>query len=761
MESPKAAARHLRLGLTAALIVGAVIRVVYLLQIRDNPFFLHPIADAAHFDRWAEQIAAGDLWGSGPFFRAPLYAYALALVYWLLGHDPLVVRGIQFIVGLVGVAGTAILARRLWNDRVGVIAGWLAALYPTAIYYEGELLSDFLLLSITPFLLLACLHAAAHRRAGAVALAGALTGIAAITRPTVLATVPVLLALLVHEPIRQRHWRTALGRTTLFLVTAALMIAPVTLRNVMVGHDRVWIAWQGGINFAVGNHRGADGVSAAMPPWGTAWTVAEITAAAETAAGHRLKPSEVSRYWTGRGWQFWRESPAAALRLLGRKLLLFWQDAEYSNNQSRSWFLSRWGPVLLVLPLSFGLLVGFGAIGWFSARSSLPHRLILLWTILYGIAVAAFFVSDRFRLPVVPIWIGAAAAGLSWLWDRFRRRHWRAAVPAAVIVPALVLVGRCDFFDLPTESLPRSYLALGNIQLESGQTSAALASYDTALAIDPGYPGLWMGRGAAHYRAGLVDSAAEDFRRELQRHPASPEALTNLAVARLDLADTATALLLLEQALAASPRFLPAAVSKARVLRSQNRREDAYQTLRRTTDPTSGPDAHLLLGVLSMELGRLEEADSLFATVVHAPGRIVGADVSPDVPRLLGVSDLHRDLALAHYNRGVIAGMRRVWRDATTELRSAVNLDPQLAQAWSNLAQACLQVGAVDSALVAAHQAVHLGPGNPVYLTTRAMAYLSAGDTAAAAADARAALDHDSNFAPAIAILRRISTDRQ
>jgi len=34
---------------------------------------------------WARQIAAGDILGSGPFFRAPLYAYFLGLIYAIAG----------------------------------------------------------------------------------------------------------------------------------------------------------------------------------------------------------------------------------------------------------------------------------------------------------------------------------------------------------------------------------------------------------------------------------------------------------------------------------------------------------------------------------------------------------------------------------------------------------------------------------------------------------------------------------------------------
>jgi tetratricopeptide (TPR) repeat protein len=738
-----------------AVVAGALVRLIYLLQVRDNPFFTHPIADAAHFDRWAAQIAGGDLLGSGPFFRPPLYAYLLGLLYWLLGRDFVAVRIVQHAIGLLGIIATAELARRLWNDRVGVIAAWLLALYPTVIYYEGEVLSDFLLVTITPLLLLMVLSARPHDRGFAVSAAGLLTGLFAITRPTVLATVPVLIAWLVRDCVRSGRWRQALVRIAQYGLGLVLVIAPVALRNVVVGHDFVWIAWQGGVNFAVGNRPGADGVSAALPPWGTAWTAADITAAAEAACGHTLKPSEVSEYWTGQGWRFWRDSPGAALPLLGRKLLLFWQNAEYANNQSREWFISRWGPVLHWLPLGFGLLVAAGAIGWWTVRHSGAHRWVVLWTIVYSLAVALFFVTDRFRLPIVPIWMGAAAAGLLWLWDKGRKREWRFLLPVAAIAMLLWIVGRIDFFHLSTESLPRSYLALGNIQLESGRIDAAVASYDTALAIDPNCPGLWLGRGAAFYRAGQVDSAAASFRRELRLHPDNPRAGTNLAIVQLDLGDTLAAMELLNRALSAQPHYLPAALAKARVLRSQGSPDLAYETLDRIGGEASDADASLLAGVLLLEMGRWEAADLAFARVVEARGRTRGAETSPDVPHLLGAStsQSQADLALAHYNRGVIAGLRSRWRDAVLQLEAATSFNPRLAQAWSNLSTAYLLIGQRDSAVAAASCAVQLAPGNPIYLCTRAASYLALADTVAALADTKAALATDSVFAPARGLL--------
>ena len=57
-----------------------LLRLIYLLEIESSlPFFYALRLDEFYHDTWARQIASGDWLGTEPFFRAPLYAYLLAL----------------------------------------------------------------------------------------------------------------------------------------------------------------------------------------------------------------------------------------------------------------------------------------------------------------------------------------------------------------------------------------------------------------------------------------------------------------------------------------------------------------------------------------------------------------------------------------------------------------------------------------------------------------------------------------------------------
>ncbi len=84
-----------------------------------------------------------------------------------------------------------------------------------------------------------------------------------------------------------------------------LPILPVTLANTLSG-DFVLIASQGGVNFYIGNNPESDALRAVVPGTRTDWWGGYNDAIfmAEEALGRKLKPSEVSRYWYGRGLEF-------------------------------------------------------------------------------------------------------------------------------------------------------------------------------------------------------------------------------------------------------------------------------------------------------------------------------------------------------------------------------------------------------------------------------------------------------------------------
>ena len=83
-------------------IAALTLRVIYFLQIKSHyPGWDTPTIDPLYHDLWAKQIASGDILGSGPFFRAPFYAYFLGLIYSLAGPSLAVSKIIQHVIGSI------------------------------------------------------------------------------------------------------------------------------------------------------------------------------------------------------------------------------------------------------------------------------------------------------------------------------------------------------------------------------------------------------------------------------------------------------------------------------------------------------------------------------------------------------------------------------------------------------------------------------------------------------------------------------------
>jgi Flp pilus assembly protein TadD len=195
----------------------------------------------------------------------------------------------------------------------------------------------------------------------------------------------------------------------------------------------------------------------------------------------------------------------------------------------------------------------------------------------------------------------------------------------------------------------------------------------------------------------------------------------------------------------------------ARLLRRSGRSRQALSVLRMAgASGGSDPEQTLLEGVLLLDLGELDDAASRFRTYLTGSQRgSPGIDQELAATRLIA-DDPSKDVALAHYNLGVIAGYRNQWEDAAQHLATAVTGDSALSAAWSNLATAHLTLGRAEEALSAAATAVKLEPENTTYLYTLALVQGSRGDSSGSIETLRRTLAIDSTFAPARALLRQL-----
>jgi 4-amino-4-deoxy-L-arabinose transferase-like glycosyltransferase len=255
-----------------------------------------------YMDRAA--LVATNVWQDRAVFRPPLYPYAIALVYHIVGTPRLIVNTFHALLDTTSAALIFLLARGLFRHReIALLAALLFALSPQSISLSGALLSEplFICLLLGGFVLVT--RAARMPRGAAAFVGGALFGLAALTREVAayfaLAVVPLWWLVFVAQPFRTRA-----RFCILFLAGLALILTPWVARNYNVEGRFLLLSTSGEYVFARDNLRTAQILRQGSSP-NKALEDARATLQAELASQPQATRA---RYLYGRGLDAIREN---------------------------------------------------------------------------------------------------------------------------------------------------------------------------------------------------------------------------------------------------------------------------------------------------------------------------------------------------------------------------------------------------------------------------------------------------------------------
>jgi len=598
-------------GLAVVFVVALGLRLIHVGQLGSAPFFHFRMGDAAIFDAWAREIAAGNWLGDEVFWYAPLYPYALGALYLVLGDGALGVRLVQAVLGAGSCVLLALAGARFVSRRAGVVAGVLLACYAPAIFFDAlfqkPVLAGFFLCLV--LWTMGSLDAAPQRLLRWPALGLAL-GCGGLTQENLLVlAAPLLLWVLVRH---REHGRRRALFAALFVLGMALPLVPVALRNYVVGGEFHLTAANFGDNFYKGNNPEADGLYAPLAEgMGTPWVERRAaTELAERALGRPLGPSEVSRYWTRRALDYVASDPADWLRLSARKLALAWNAAEAADTEDIGTH-AEWSAVLrFAAPvLNFGTLAPLAACGmWLTWGERRRLWVLYLMLLTYTASVVMFYVFARYRYPLVPLLALFAGAGLSGLPALLRGR--RGVAIAGCAVASLAVAVLCNWpMHVARPSAAVSHFNIGVELQAEGRVEPALQFYRDALWLWPSYPEALSNRGTALEALGRLDEAVESYRGALEVDPRHAAAHHNLGRALQKLGRLDPAVESLRAAVEIDPESLLYHVSLGTALKQQGHVDEAIREYRRALelDPERA-DARHNLGNALWALGRPDEA---------------------------------------------------------------------------------------------------------------------------------------------------------
>jgi 4-amino-4-deoxy-L-arabinose transferase-like glycosyltransferase len=477
-----------------AVLLGLGLRLAHFFQIEANdPYFYFPSVDPRVYHEWATRIAAGDWLGDRVFFLSPLYPYALAVLYKIVGPSLYAARLVGLIAGAGSCALVYLVGKRTLGRATGAIAAYAWALYAPAIFYDGDLLVTAIQTPLNLLLALAIVRASARRTARSWALAGALLGLSALARPNVLLLGAILLPWMALALRGRLPWPRILLLAAAFAASTAALVLPATIRNYAVGRDLVLVSAQGGANFYIGNGPGATGVfrvPSDFPPTRADDPIQQEAAyrrVAEAASKRALKPSEVSDYWWRRTWSHIGDRPGRWLRLLGVKLGLFFNAYEPGSSgdieTSRAFSRVLRAPLLTFAAVSPLALLGM-ALAW--RRRGADAFPLYAMVATYAASLAFFFVLSHYRMPVVPFLVVFAAYAVAWIAERIRARRAAALGLAAAGLLLAVAATQPALVDETGDRFIAHY-NLGNKYRQSARFDEAIAEYEKSVALNPEY----------------------------------------------------------------------------------------------------------------------------------------------------------------------------------------------------------------------------------------------------------------------------------
>jgi len=413
--------------------IALLARLLHLFFYKSSPYFIYPVVDAKVYLDEATRIAFGNWWQlDGVFYQAPLYQYFLAGTLLIGGLDlPLISRVIQALLGSATAVIVYLTARDLYQSRSEyqnkhasevsktakpLIAGVLAAFYGPLIFFDCELLNPSLLLFFTYLCLYLLVREVAHGkkiRLPVTAIAGVCAGLSAITGGGILLFIPFFVYIL----LRRYSFNHALTRTITFICGIALVVLPVTVRNLVVGGEPVPISSNAGLNFFIGNNPDYESTVKTRP--GIEWNRLANEPMDHDITTHR----GYSSYFFKKSLRSILSDPAGYANVLYKKLAILVNAAEVPRNQE-IYPIRSYSPVFAFLFWNAGshFVFPFGFIFPFTCyfiifgtwRKNPGYSLLLSFITSLLLFVFIFFVTSRYRLQAVPGLLILSSSGI-WL----------------------------------------------------------------------------------------------------------------------------------------------------------------------------------------------------------------------------------------------------------------------------------------------------------------------------------------------------------
>jgi 4-amino-4-deoxy-L-arabinose transferase-like glycosyltransferase/Flp pilus assembly protein TadD len=468
-------------------------RVAFLGRLFAGPLANHLQGDEHVYWDWSTSLLDNRFRAANPFFLGPLYPYFLAVLRLLVGSSAARIALAQSVLGSIAAVLVTDAARRVSRPAIALAAGLVFATYEMTVLFDALVLMESLLLFLEALLLwLVSREATGTTRKALFAAIGLVIGMAAECR----ATSALLLLPVLWVAVQAGLDRRLLAiRAALVIGGFLLVAAPSVAWNAHAAHEFIPFTYNLGYNLYVGNNPRAsggfvaitEGLHQAAVPAGQSDGGAEADGREflQRRRGLTLSPGQSSSYWIAQAAHFIRKQPARVGALLAKKALLLVNRREVSQIESAEMYRRLAGPLGLPFFGSFVFLGPLGIVGAaFASRGGLYGKFLRLYTLTVVCGILPFFVTDRYRVHLIPGLAVLSALAVEQVATWWTGRSWRdlrrVAVTWVGTMIVVALPARGD--DVQMEEWT-NWRDIGTRWAEHGDATRAVEAFEHALAI--------------------------------------------------------------------------------------------------------------------------------------------------------------------------------------------------------------------------------------------------------------------------------------
>lgn len=184
-----------------------------------------------------------------------------------------------------------------------------------------------------------------------------------------------------------------------------------------------------------------------------------------------------------------------------------------------------------VIYFPFGLIAPLALVGIILSHKNSKHVLLLeIFLVVYMLSVVLFFVTARYRVPVIPVLILFSAYATDRFVYMIKKKNTSELVKCLLVFLIILIPVNLEIPGYSSENPGQAHYALGSVYSEKGDEVRAVEEFEKAIRYNPNLAEAYVNLGSIYGDQGKHELALEYYGRALEKGADSAFVLYNLGI---------------------------------------------------------------------------------------------------------------------------------------------------------------------------------------------------------------------------------------